>query len=64
MVDRWDTGVAVVELGTGSVAVKAELGFDKAVVVEDLGTAAVVAVETALVVGLDKLLVEDKLALD
>ena len=31
---------------------------------EELGTAAVVAVGTALVVGLDKLLVEDKLALD
>ena len=63
VVDRRDTGVAVVELGTGSVVVKVELGFDKAVVVEELGTATVVAAGTALVVGLDKLLVEDKLAL-
>lgn len=64
VVDRPDTGVAVVELGTDSVVVKVELGFDKAVVVEDLGTAAVVEVGIALVVGLDKLLVEDKLVLD
>lgn len=59
-----DTVVAVVELGIGSVVVKVEPGFDMAVVVEELGTAAVVEVGTALVVGLDTLLVEDKLALD
>ena len=64
VVDRPDTGVAVVELGTGSVVVKVELGFDKAVVVKELGTAAVVEVGTALVVGLGTLLVHDKLAPD
>lgn len=64
VVGKPDTGVAVVGLGTGSVVVKVELGFDKVVVVEELGTAAVVEVGTVLVVGLDTLLVEDKLALD
>lgn len=61
-----DTGVAVVELGTGSAVVEMELGIDKAVAVEELGTAAVVEVGigTALVVGLDTRLVVDKLAFD
>lgn len=59
-----DTGVAAVELGTGSAVEEVELEIDKAVVVEELGTAAVVEVGTALVAGLDTLLVEDKLALD
>lgn len=61
-----DTAVAVVELGTGSAVVEMELGIDKAVAVEELGTAAVVEVGigTALVVGLDTRLVVDKLAFD
>ena len=59
-----DTGVALVELGTGSAVVEVELEIDKAVVVEELDTAAVVEVGNAFVVGLDKLLVGDRLALD
>lgn len=66
MVGTVDTAVAVVELGTGSAVVEMELGIDKAVAVEELGTAAVVEVGigTALVVGLDTRLVVDKLAFD
>ena len=64
MVGIPDTGVAVVELGTGSVAVEVKLGTDKAVAVDELGTEAVVEVGTALVAGLDTLLEEDKLELD
>ena len=50
-----DTGVAVVELGIGSAVVEVELEIDKAVIVEELDTAAVVEVGAALVVGLDTL---------
>jgi len=59
-----DTGVAVVELGTGIAAVEVELGIDKAVAVEELGTEAVVEVGTAVVVRLDTPFAKDKLALD
>ena len=61
-----DTGVAVVELGTGGAVVETELGIDKAVAVEELGTAPVVEVGigTAIAVGLDTRLVVDKLAFD
>lgn len=59
-----DTGVAVVELGTGIAAVEVEPGIDKAVAVEELGTEAVVEVGTAVDVRLDTLFAKDKLALD